>query len=75
MDTFKLVVKYCYAPDPVKIAEAASAAVYGAIDFAQYCDEISKLHNKSAIAYLAMLPKQFARMKTVKGSEDEGPPT
>ena len=61
LETFKLVVKYCCAPDPMKVAELASAAAGSAIDFSQYCDEIAKLNNENAISYLAKLPDQFAR--------------
>ncbi|MCJ7778821.1 MAG: hypothetical protein MUP16_10970 [Sedimentisphaerales bacterium] len=63
LDAFKIIVKYCCAPDPTKIAELASSAVSGVIDFSQYCDEIAKLNNKNAISYLAKLPEQFVRMK------------
>lgn len=60
-DAFKLVVKYCCAPNPLKVAELASLAVQGTLDFSQYCDEIAKLNNENAISYLAKLPEHFAR--------------
>lgn len=59
LDTLKLIVKYCYAPDPFKVANLASSAVQGALDFSHYCDEIAKLNNESAMSYLVKLPNEI----------------
>jgi hypothetical protein len=61
MDSFKLVVEYFNAPNPLKVAEIAKQVAGGAMDISEYRDSLSKLNNEQAISYLAKVSGQFQR--------------
>ncbi len=62
-DTFRIIVQYCFSPDPIKAASLTIEAAKGTLDFSEYCENVAKLKNESAISYLVRLPEVLNKRK------------